>query len=54
MENLDIKFEELCNWIQNNGGYINPKISIKNGKYGRSVVANEKIENENIFHLPKN
>lgn len=53
MENIEIKFNNLCNWISTNGGYVNPKLSLINGKFGRTVIANQKIENEDIFTLPK-
>ncbi len=54
MENIEIKFNNLCNWMSTNGGFVNPKLSLINGKFGRTVIANQKIENEDIFTLPKN
>jgi hypothetical protein len=54
MENVEIKFNNLCNWMSTNGGFVNPKLSLINGQFGRTVIANQKIENEDIFTLPKN
>ena len=54
MENVDIKFQELCNWITNNGGFVNPKLQLRDGQYGRTVIATERIENEKIFEIPDN
>jgi hypothetical protein len=48
MENVEIKFNNLCNWMSTNGGFVNPKLSLINGQFGRTVIANQKIENEDI------
>jgi hypothetical protein len=54
MENIDNKFQELCNWIRNNGGSINQNLQLQNGQFGRTVIATQRIENERIFEIPNN
>jgi hypothetical protein len=54
MENIDNKFQELCNWITKNGGFVNPKLQLSDGQYGRTVIATEKIENEKTFEISDN
>lgn len=54
MENIDNKFQELCNWIRNNGGAINQNLQLQDGQYGRTVISTQRIENERIFEIPNN
>lgn len=54
MENTNEKYSNLCNWITQNGGWINPKLSIiQSEKFGRSIITTADLENEDIFITPK-
>jgi hypothetical protein len=51
---LEQKYQDLVNWIRENGGYINEKLKISNGLYGREIIAKEEINsNEFLFKIPK-
>lgn len=48
------KFRSLCRWINDNDGYVNPKIDIEETKYGRSIKSIDRIsEDELLFRIPK-
>lgn len=51
---LHKKYQDLVNWIIQNDGYVNEKLTISNGLYGREIIANEEIaSNEFLFKIPK-
>ena len=55
MKNINEDYTNLCNWISKNGGWVNPKLSIiQSEKFGRSIITNSDIINEDIFIVPKN
>jgi hypothetical protein len=55
MEELINKYQNLCQWITNHGGYVNPKLKIEQTeKFGRTIITQVDIEpGEDLFRLPK-
>jgi hypothetical protein len=54
MEDIELKFKDLCDWITQNGGYVNPKLNLINtGNYGNAIIASDDIQNEDLFSIPK-
>jgi len=54
MENINENYNNLCDWISKNGGWVNPKLTIEQTeKFGRSIITNSDIINEDIFIVPK-
>ena len=49
------KFQNLCNWIIENGGQVNHKISIEETPHGRSIKSIDVIDTDEVlFNIPKN
>jgi hypothetical protein len=55
MEELSIKYQNLCDWITHHGGFVNHKLKIEQTeKFGRSIIATQQLEaGEELFKLPK-
>jgi hypothetical protein len=55
MEELLNKYQNLCDWITQHGGFVNPKLKIEQTeKFGRSIVTtSDLVEGEELFRLPK-
>lgn len=54
MQDIELKFKNICDWIIQNGGYVNPKLKlIDTGSTGRAVITTEDIQNEDLFSVPK-
>jgi len=55
MEELLNKYQNLCDWITQHGGFVNPKLKIEQTeKFGRSITTSEDLEvGDDIFRLPK-
>jgi hypothetical protein len=55
MEELINKYQNLCQWITNHGGYVNPKLTVEQTeKFGRTIITQVDIEpGEDLFRLPK-
>lgn len=54
MEDIELKFKDLCDWITQNGGYVNSKLNLINtGNYGNAIIASDDIQNEDLFSIPK-
>ena len=55
MEELLIKYKNLCDWITHHGGFVNHKLKIEQTeKFGRSIVTSQQMEvGEELFKLPK-
>jgi hypothetical protein len=52
--NYKHRFKNLCNWINENGGYVSDKIDIEETIYGRSIKCKSDIDpDEILFNLPK-
>ena len=54
MENINENYNNLCDWISKNGGWVNPKLTIEQTeKFGKSIITTSDIINEDIFIVPK-
>lgn len=55
MEELQLKYKNLCDWITFHGGFVNHKLKIEQTeKFGRSIITtNDLVEGEDLFKLPK-
>ena len=54
MEKINENYNNLCDWISKNGGWVNPKLTIEQTeKFGKSIITTSDIINEDIFIVPK-
>ncbi len=52
---IQTKYQNLCNWLNQNGSWVNPKMEIKSeGTNGNGIWARESITNEDLFNISNN
>ena len=52
---IQTKYQNLCNWLNQNGSWVNPKMEIRSeGENGNGIWTRESITNEDLFNISDN